>query len=255
MHRIDHATRKADLFGAGKAGFTEGSPGAEAATVVTADIANAFQEEIARAIEARGIALSKPNNAQLTAALATPLTAAEADIDALQAQVRPDLATRRFFFAPGDGTVEWDTVNGRPTWYPASTVLGARDVLKSYYDVTFGKAHLTWQLRPGGNLPLKSTITRVVCWVKPGASYGPGDEMVLSVYRIDATSTPLLAGGGTSTTGSTTIHGISSGAINVPVEAADPFVDNTGLSIVLTGGPRNDDLVYFLELSVQRTEI
>lgn len=65
MHRIDGP-------GATSPGnqFTEGDPvGAVPATVVTADWLNAVQEEIAGVIEGASIALSKPSNSQLHAAI------------------------------------------------------------------------------------------------------------------------------------------------------------------------------------------
>jgi hypothetical protein len=51
MHRIDHSTRSVDENGAGKDGFTEGSPGTVARTVVTDDWLNDLQEEMANLSE------------------------------------------------------------------------------------------------------------------------------------------------------------------------------------------------------------
>lgn len=69
MHRIDHATKDVDLFGSGKDGFTEGTPGTEAATVVTDDWLNGVQEELISPIEAVGIDLVKGTRNQLLDAM------------------------------------------------------------------------------------------------------------------------------------------------------------------------------------------
>ena len=69
MHRIDHATKDADLFGSGKDGFTEGTPGTEATTVVTDDWLNGVQEEICNTVENAGIALVKGTRDQLSLAV------------------------------------------------------------------------------------------------------------------------------------------------------------------------------------------
>lgn len=64
MHRIDHPTATADNR------FTPGNPAtATSATRVTADWANAIQEELAGVIEAAGLPLDKDSNAQLVEAL------------------------------------------------------------------------------------------------------------------------------------------------------------------------------------------
>jgi len=52
--RIDTATKSADLFGAGKDGFTAGNPPTVAATRVSAKFLNGLQEAIVRPIEAAG---------------------------------------------------------------------------------------------------------------------------------------------------------------------------------------------------------
>jgi hypothetical protein len=74
MHRIDHATAAASIptpDAAGTAGyFTKGDPGAGTpATVVTADWANAVQEELAYAIVQGGGSLSKTDRTQLWTAI------------------------------------------------------------------------------------------------------------------------------------------------------------------------------------------
>ncbi|MCW5666464.1 MAG: tail fiber protein [Piscinibacter sp.] len=64
MHRIDTSGASPDNR------FQEGDPSTGAlATVVGADWCNAIQEELCAVIAAAGIALSKPNNSQLLAAI------------------------------------------------------------------------------------------------------------------------------------------------------------------------------------------
>ena len=70
MHRIDGAGATIDNL------FTEGDPTTGVpATVVTGAWLNAIQEEIAHVIEAAGIALDKPVNTQLYAAIAAIVSA------------------------------------------------------------------------------------------------------------------------------------------------------------------------------------
>ncbi len=69
MHRIDSATAEADKFGAGKNGYTEGTPGVLSPTETTADHINAFQEELIAPIEALGTTLVKATNTQLLTAI------------------------------------------------------------------------------------------------------------------------------------------------------------------------------------------
>ena len=74
MHRIDHPAAASSLpapFAEGAPGFfKEGSPSAgDPPTEVSADWLNAVQEEIVGAILAAGLALSKLDNDQLSAAI------------------------------------------------------------------------------------------------------------------------------------------------------------------------------------------
>ncbi len=62
MHRVDTSGHVANQF-------SDGVPGVTAATVVDEDILNAFQEELANAIEDAGITLVKGTNDQLAAAI------------------------------------------------------------------------------------------------------------------------------------------------------------------------------------------
>jgi hypothetical protein len=69
MHRIDSRYVVADLFGAGKDGFTNGTPGILAPTEVTADFINALQEETCAFVARDASALVKGTNTQLLSAL------------------------------------------------------------------------------------------------------------------------------------------------------------------------------------------
>ena len=81
MHRIDHSTAVSDLHGAGKPGYTAGSPSTGVpATVVTADALNALQEEIARLVEGAGLTLNKADNAQALAAVQALIAGAAAGL-------------------------------------------------------------------------------------------------------------------------------------------------------------------------------
>lgn len=70
MHRIDGPGATTDNR------FTEGNPATGLpATVVTADWANAIQEEVARVIEEAGLTLTKANNGQLFTAISNLIAA------------------------------------------------------------------------------------------------------------------------------------------------------------------------------------
>lgn len=71
MRRIGTADRDVDKHGAGKDGFTDGTPGVTAATAVDANWFDAVQEEIANAVEVFGAtALNPATNNQLSTVLA-----------------------------------------------------------------------------------------------------------------------------------------------------------------------------------------
>lgn len=141
MHRIDHPTKAADLHGAGKDGFTEGDPVAGvAATVVTDDILNAFQEEIANTIEARGEALDKLDNTQLKRLIGDALSAIEAYVVADE-WTYPAPKTRTLIFGQrwfrlgtaGDGTPHWAKTDGGVTGPICVPVAGASIAKASIY--------------------------------------------------------------------------------------------------------------------------
>lgn len=110
MHRIDHSTANATLpapDAAGAAGyFKKGDPQTGVpATVVTADFANAVQEELAYVITQAGLALSKADNTQLRAAILKTIQ------DAGKAVVIQN-ATFEASVANGEA-VRWDAGNNR----------------------------------------------------------------------------------------------------------------------------------------------
>lgn len=65
MNRLTNATRVIDLFGPGKDGYGNGVPGSVPPTILDSQAMNPIQEEIARAIEARGETLDSGNLGQL----------------------------------------------------------------------------------------------------------------------------------------------------------------------------------------------
>ncbi len=110
MHRIDHSTNNATLpspDAAGTAGyFKKGDPGTGVpATVVTADWANAQQEELAYVIEQAGLTLSKTNNTQLRQAIQNMIAAANSAIVISNATFEASVANGE--------AVRWDAGNSR----------------------------------------------------------------------------------------------------------------------------------------------
>lgn len=92
MNRITHATKKVDLFGAGKHGFSDGVPGVEAATVLNSASQNPIQEELARAVEAF-TTLNAGDLGQLSTILTTLLTAAGGSSTLQESSSTPVLST------------------------------------------------------------------------------------------------------------------------------------------------------------------
>jgi len=70
MQRINTANKSANLFGTGKHGYKDGSPGLTGATELDSAAMNAIQEEVSRAVETVGaVALDGANYGQLADAI------------------------------------------------------------------------------------------------------------------------------------------------------------------------------------------
>lgn len=69
MNRLTHTTKSADLFGAGRDGYTDGVPSVTPATVLNSAAMNPQQEELARAVEDAGRTLSTTTYDQLSQTL------------------------------------------------------------------------------------------------------------------------------------------------------------------------------------------
>lgn len=117
MHRIDHSTAVGSQPAPDAAGtpgfFTKGDPQIPVpATVVTADWANAQQEELAFVIEQAGLSLSKTDNTQLRQAIVAiigQLSLAVIDRDVTQAEVVNTAAeTTIYSFSVPGGTLGLD---------------------------------------------------------------------------------------------------------------------------------------------------
>lgn len=243
MHRIDHPTAAPDLHGAGKDGYTEGSPGVTAATVVTADAANALQEEIATAIEDRGITLVKADNSQLSAAI-------DAQTAPLEALVREDLSgSRGAFVHASQAKPGWDDVGNRPHWWPDSSAGAAHDVMRAHASTGL----LQFAFMPGGNLPHQCTITAVRVYVKPFAAR-VGNNRVSMKYTtlpdlIPSESAAFYDDGGTG------LQVISATGLSISLVATDSLVYPPGASLGLlvtvragVGSPPMNDDAYLAEV-------
>lgn len=131
MHRIDHATA------APGSQFTDGDPlTATPATVVTPEWLNDVQGNLAAAIEAAGIVLSKSDFTQLSAALLKitrgahfGIASAAGTADAITADFNPDVDTLT------DGMVLFvraatANLTPTPTFTPNSGVIAAKTIVK-----------------------------------------------------------------------------------------------------------------------------
>lgn len=239
MHRIDHATREIDGNGAGKDGFTEGAPGVVPATVVTADWANAVQEEIAAVIEDRGIALDKPDNAQLLEAINKPYKAGERGVIVGGLQGRPG----------------WDAVNDRPHWVPDSTAGAAWDIIRAHT----GRGTQSFSFTAGVNIPFKAVITEVNAWVQQGYDHAEGNRMLMRIATRNAVSFNAEVVATLSASGGTSIQGIEQDGLTIPLEATElgpSYPTDVPLEMIVTifagtddaGGPPVNDLLYLLEV-------
>jgi hypothetical protein len=206
MQRITAANRVADLFGAGKDGFTDGSPtGGIPATFLNALWFNQMQEEVANAIEATGQVLSEADTLQLTRAIRP---GRGADITAAPTIT---IGAGNYFYVTGDATItdidfatDWAgrsvflVVNGNQTYvhsvnllvnnggYPAELVPG--DIVLVISDSAADLVRLVVMKYDGTN----SSIFGGEAFVRQTVLRGP----------INADGTPNLGGatGGTSVT-------------------------------------------------------
>lgn len=104
MQRIDTATAAANLFGAGKPGFTDGDPtNGVSPTYLDAAMFNALQEEICGVIEETGAALNPAIYNQLLTAIQALITAAEGGSGSF--------ALNGYWKFPGGLIVQWGKAN------------------------------------------------------------------------------------------------------------------------------------------------
>lgn len=209
MHRADHATRAQDLHGAGLDGYTEGDPSLGVpATVVTADALNAVQEELASAIEGRGITLDKGNNAQLLEAL---------NSGPVHDLVRPDLAGIRVaILHPHNARAGWDATLGRPEWELSDPGSGGAHVGARSHS---SSGRLAFAATAGEALPWMCRVTLVQVLVGQGSSHAEGDRVRVRVSRLGGAATPdVLAT--VEHPGGTTPMWVSSGSLDVSLHGA-----------------------------------
>lgn len=158
MHRIDSTTADQTKHGVGKPGFTGGNPmTATPSTRFTPEWCDDVQENLARLIEAAGIALAKGNHTQLYDAVQALIAAA---IGSISIKQRSLIATAQTF-APGvadSDPVRWDAANTR--WAKALADGSANDLGLGLADVTNAEVVLYGETRAG-----------LVTGLTPGAAY------------------------------------------------------------------------------------
>lgn len=183
MHRIDHSTNNATLpspDAAGTAGyFKKGDPGTGIpATVVTADWANAQQEELAYVIEQAGLTLSKTNNTQLRAAI-------QAMIQSANSAIVISAATFEASVANGEA-VRWDAGNSRFDEAIADGTSNNQAV--GFADVTNSKVYCYGEtpalfsgLTPGARYYLDGTTAGAI------TATAPADEVTVGIAKSATT--------------------------------------------------------------------
>lgn len=168
MHRIDSATKSADLFGAGKDGFKNGNKvSGIAATDLTADFFNDVQENICAVIEGAGSALTKGDGTQLRAAITKMI----------QAGQRAVIINSATFAGAVTGTgkaVYWDSGNSRFDLALADgsikqSAVGFADVPNGNV-YCFGDAVLFSGLTPGARYYLDTATAGAITTVLPAAN-------------------------------------------------------------------------------------
>lgn len=167
MHRIDTATKAADLFGAGKHGYKDGDKAnGIPATDLDAATFNALQEEIVGVIEGQGIALVKGNHTQLRQAITQMIQSGQRAVIINNATFAPAVT--------GTGkAVYWDSANNR---FDLALADGsAKQNMVGFADVAngnvyaFGDAVLFAGLTPGGRYYLDSTTAGAITVTAPEA--------------------------------------------------------------------------------------
>lgn len=165
MHRIDTATKAADLFGAGKHGYKDGDKAnGIPATDLDAATFNALQEEIVGVIEGQGIALVKGNHTQLRQAITQMIQSGQRAVIINNAVFAPSVT--------GTGkAVYWDSANNR---FDLALADGsAKQNMVGFADVAngnvyaFGDAVLFAGLTPGGRYYLDSTTAGAITDTAP----------------------------------------------------------------------------------------
>jgi hypothetical protein len=177
MKRIDTSTKATDLFGAGKHGFRNSNlPLGVAATDFNADWPNNLQEEVARVVEAAGIALDGTVFTQLLQAIRSNAVLIGADAGVANASV---LSFTMEIAALADGMVLWfkaAATNTGPTTLNVSglgakaVVGGGQVALQGGEIVANGRCMVIW------SAPLNSFIlvecTGAALQVAPGTKSG-----------------------------------------------------------------------------------
>lgn len=127
MQRIAGATVSSNLHGSGKDGFTNGTPGSVAPTVVSADWLNSVQEQLARAVELFGMELKASDNEQLARAINVRAVAQAVNGHVARtspggtmdyAGVAYDATSKRWVLAPEVGQINYSS-DGGVTWVNA----------------------------------------------------------------------------------------------------------------------------------------
>lgn len=192
MHRIDHSTANTSLPTPDAAGtpgyFRKGDPqSGQAATVVTADFANAIQEEMAYVITQAGITLNKTDNTQLRAAILKMIQ------DAGKAVV---IQSATFEASVTNGkAVRWDAVNNSFAAAIADGTVNNQAV--GFADVTNGKVYCYGEtpvlfsgLTPGGRYYLSATLAGAITATAPSdkVAVGIAKSATRLLVDIDAAS-------------------------------------------------------------------
>lgn len=151
MDRISGATVAANLFGAGKNGFTAGNAATGVpATVVTDTWLNGLQEEVIGVIEGAGLAPSAADNTLLRQAIAKMIAAAATAIVIQQATFAPGIAN--------GNPVRWDAGNNRFALAQADGT--TNDLAVGFADVTNAAVYCFGRSRAG-----------LLAGLTPGARY------------------------------------------------------------------------------------